>query len=109
MNCGRIARWLRCHWRELTRRLWQVTATDLPSPGPPNTPGNFSEATERRIRAPPSGRSQGPWFRASRRRSACDTLLTEGLLAHTRSVYALPGFYPLESIFLLLALLALVR
>ena len=37
-------------------------------------------------------------------------LLTEGLLRHTRSVYTLPpGFYPLESIFLYLALLALVR
>ena len=41
---------------------------------------------------------------------ALPALLTEGLLAHTRCLYALPpGFYPLESIFLLLALLALVR
>jgi len=37
-------------------------------------------------------------------------LLTEGLLRHTRSLYSLPqGFYPLETIFLYLALLALVR
>jgi hypothetical protein len=37
-------------------------------------------------------------------------LLTEGLLRHTRSLYQLPpGFYPLESVFLYLALLALVR
>lgn len=37
-------------------------------------------------------------------------LLTEGLLRHTRTFYHLPpGFYPLESIFLYLALLALVR
>jgi hypothetical protein len=37
-------------------------------------------------------------------------LLSEGLLRHTRTFYALPpGFYPLESIFLYLALLALVR
>lgn len=41
---------------------------------------------------------------------ALPALLAEGLLAHTRRLYALPpGFYPLESIFLLLALLALVR
>lgn len=41
---------------------------------------------------------------------ALPALLTEGLLAHTRCLHALPpGFYPLESIFLLLALLALVR
>jgi len=41
---------------------------------------------------------------------ALPTLLTEGLLTHTRCFYALPpGFYPLESIFLILALLALVR
>ena len=41
---------------------------------------------------------------------ALPALLTEGLLAHTRRLYALPpGFYPLESIFLLLALLALAR
>jgi hypothetical protein len=37
-------------------------------------------------------------------------LLTEGLLRHSRTFYALsPGFYPLEAIFLYLALLALVR
>ena len=42
--------------------------------------------------------------------SALPALLTEGLLLHTRSLYALPpGFYPLESLFLYLALLALVR
>jgi len=42
--------------------------------------------------------------------AALPALLTEGLLAHTCCLYALPpGFYPLESIFLLLALLALVR
>jgi hypothetical protein len=41
---------------------------------------------------------------------AMPALLTEGLLRHTRSIYTLPpGFYPLESIFLYLALLALVR
>lgn len=41
---------------------------------------------------------------------ALPALLTEGLLHHTREHYGLPaGFYPLESIFLLLALLALVR
>lgn len=41
---------------------------------------------------------------------ALPALLTEGLLKHTRSLYTLPpGFYPLESIFLYLALLALVR
>jgi len=41
---------------------------------------------------------------------ALPALLTEGLLTHTRCFYALPpGFYPLESIFLILALLALVR
>jgi len=41
---------------------------------------------------------------------ALPALLTEGLLRHTRSFYQLPaGFYPLESIFLYLALLALVR
>lgn len=41
---------------------------------------------------------------------ALPALLTEGLLRHTRALYALPpGFYPIESIFLLLALLALVR
>lgn len=41
---------------------------------------------------------------------ALPALLTEGLLRHTRRLYSLPaGFYPLESIFLLLALLALVR
>jgi hypothetical protein len=41
---------------------------------------------------------------------ALPALLTEGLLRHTRSLYTLPpGFYPLESIFLYLALLALVR
>jgi len=41
---------------------------------------------------------------------ALPALLTEGLLRHTRSLYTLPpGYYPLESIFLCLALLALVR
>ena len=41
---------------------------------------------------------------------ALPALLTEGLLRHTRTFYALaPGFYPLEAIFLYLALLALVR
>ncbi len=41
---------------------------------------------------------------------ALPALLTEGLLRHTRRLYALPaGYYPLESIFLYLALLALVR
>jgi hypothetical protein len=41
---------------------------------------------------------------------ALPALLSEGLLRHTRSFYRLsPGFYPLESIFLALALLALVR
>ena len=41
---------------------------------------------------------------------ALPALLTEGLLRHTRRLYSLPaGFYPLEAIFLLLALLALVR
>ena len=41
---------------------------------------------------------------------ALPVLLAEGLLRHTRSFYELsPGFYPLESIFLYLALLALVR
>ena len=41
---------------------------------------------------------------------ALPALLTEGLLRHTRSLYCLPpGYYPLESIFLYLALLALVR
>jgi hypothetical protein len=41
---------------------------------------------------------------------ALPALLTEGLLRHTRSYYALPpGYYPLEAIFLYLALLALVR
>jgi hypothetical protein len=41
---------------------------------------------------------------------ALPALLTEGLLRHTRSFYSLPpGYYPLESIFLYLALLALVR
>ncbi len=41
---------------------------------------------------------------------ALPALLTEGLLRHTRSLYTLPpGYYPLESIFLYLALLALVR
>jgi hypothetical protein len=41
---------------------------------------------------------------------ALPALLTEGLLRHTRSLYSLPqGFYPLETIFLYLALLALVR
>jgi hypothetical protein len=41
---------------------------------------------------------------------ALPALLTEGLLRHTRTFYSLPaGYYPLESIFLYLALLALVR
>jgi len=41
---------------------------------------------------------------------ALPALLTEGLLRHTHSLYSLPpGYYPLESIFLYLALLALVR
>jgi len=41
---------------------------------------------------------------------ALPALLGEGLLRHTRQHYALPpGFYPLETIFLLLGLLALVR
>jgi len=41
---------------------------------------------------------------------ALPALLTEGLLKHTRSLYRLPpGYYPLESLFLYLALLALVR
>ena len=41
---------------------------------------------------------------------ALPALLTEGLLRHTRTLYRLPpGYYPLESIFLYLALLALVR
>jgi hypothetical protein len=41
---------------------------------------------------------------------ALPVLLTEGLLSHTREYYQLPpGFYPLESLFLYLALLALVR
>ena len=41
---------------------------------------------------------------------ALPALLTEGLLRHTRRFYALPpGYYPLETLFLALALLALVR
>jgi hypothetical protein len=41
---------------------------------------------------------------------ALPALLTEGLLLHTCAFYSLPpGYYPLESIFLYLALLALVR
>lgn len=41
---------------------------------------------------------------------ALPALLAEGLLRHTRSFYRLPaGYYPMESIFLALALLALVR
>jgi hypothetical protein len=41
---------------------------------------------------------------------ALPALLTEGLLRHTRPHYQLPpGYYPLESLFLYLALLALVR
>jgi hypothetical protein len=41
---------------------------------------------------------------------ALPALLAEGLLRHTRLFYVLPpGFYPLEAIFLYLALLALVR
>jgi hypothetical protein len=41
---------------------------------------------------------------------ALPALLSQGLLRHTRRLYTLPaGYYPLESIFLYLALLALVR
>jgi hypothetical protein len=41
---------------------------------------------------------------------ALPALLSQGLLRHTRGFYLLPpGYYPLESIFLYLALLALVR
>ena len=41
---------------------------------------------------------------------ALPALLGEGLLRHTREHYELPpGFYPMETLFLLLALLALVR
>ncbi len=41
---------------------------------------------------------------------ALPALLAEGLLRHTRLFYTLPpGYYPLEAIFLYLALLALVR
>jgi hypothetical protein len=41
---------------------------------------------------------------------ALPAFLAEGLLRHTRTFYRLsPGFYPLESILLALALLALVR
>ena len=41
---------------------------------------------------------------------ALPALLGEGLLSHTREHYSLPpGYYPLETIFVLLALLALVR
>ena len=41
---------------------------------------------------------------------ALPALLTEGLLRHTRAFYSLPaGYYPLESIFLYVTLLALVR
>ena len=41
---------------------------------------------------------------------ALPALLSEGLLRHTREHYELPpGYYPLETLFLLLALLALVR
>jgi hypothetical protein len=41
---------------------------------------------------------------------ALPALLTEGLLRHTLPLYSLPpGFYPLESLFLYLALLALTR
>ncbi len=41
---------------------------------------------------------------------ALPALLAEGLLRHTRDHYALPpGYYPLETLFLLLALLALAR
>jgi hypothetical protein len=41
---------------------------------------------------------------------ALPALLSEGLLRHTRNHYALPpGYYPLETLFLLLALLGLVR
>lgn len=41
---------------------------------------------------------------------ALPALLAQGLLRHTRTYYQLPaGFYPLETIFLVLALLALAR
>jgi hypothetical protein len=41
---------------------------------------------------------------------ALPALLLHGLLRHTRSTFALPkGFYPLESIFLVLAVMALAR
>jgi len=41
---------------------------------------------------------------------ALPALLENGLLAHSREIFAMPeGFYPLESIFLLLALMALAR
>jgi hypothetical protein len=41
---------------------------------------------------------------------ALPALLAQGLLRHTRTFYRLaPGFYPMESIFLALALLVLVR
>jgi len=41
---------------------------------------------------------------------ALPALLTEGLLRHSRKLFVLPeGFYPLETIFLVLAFMALVR
>jgi hypothetical protein len=41
---------------------------------------------------------------------ALPALLTEGLLRHSRKLFALPeGFYPLETIFLVLAFMALLR
>ena len=41
---------------------------------------------------------------------ALPALLTEGLLRHSRKLFTLPeGFYPLETIFLVLAFMALVR
>jgi hypothetical protein len=41
---------------------------------------------------------------------ALPALLTEGLLRHSRKLFGLPeGFYPLETIFLVLAFMALVR
>lgn len=41
---------------------------------------------------------------------ALPALLENGLLAHSREIFSMPeGFYPLESIFLLLALMALAR
>ena len=41
---------------------------------------------------------------------ALPALLAEGLLRHSRKLFTLPeGFYPLETIFLVLAFMALVR